>query len=189
VRAGGWGYVFGDEGSAFDMVRQAARAALRMEEGWGPVTALRAALIEATARSTPTRCCTVLYAGMGALPRSRLAPLVDRAAGEADAVAMHVVNQAAQELAQLAAAVRGQLWKPGEAVEMAYSGGVFESRMLLERFRILVEMEAGNKLAAPQYPPHLGALLEAYRAAGMAWSCGEGEVGSGDVCVRTSSPI
>jgi len=96
-----------------------------------------------------------------------LAPLVDRAAGEADAVAMHVVNQAAQELAQLAAAVRGQLWKPGEAVEMAYSGGVFESRMLLERFRILVEMEAGNKLAAPQHPPHLGALLEAYRAAGM----------------------
>jgi hypothetical protein len=49
----------------------------------------------------------------------------------------------------------------------SYSGGVFESRMLLERFRILVEMEAGNKLAAPQHPPHLGALLEAYRAAGM----------------------
>ena len=51
---------------------------------------------------------------------------------------------------------------------MAYSGGVFESRMLLERFRILVEMEAGNKLAPPQHPPHLGALLEAYRAAGLS---------------------
>ena len=32
ARAGGWGYVFGDEGGGFDLVRQALRAALRMEE-------------------------------------------------------------------------------------------------------------------------------------------------------------
>jgi len=29
ARAGGWGYVFGDEGGAFDLVRQALRAVLR----------------------------------------------------------------------------------------------------------------------------------------------------------------
>jgi len=28
-------------------------------------------------------------------------------------------------------------------------------------------MEAGNQLGPPQHPPHLGALLEAYRAAGL----------------------
>jgi hypothetical protein len=39
--------------------------------------------------------------------------------------------------------------------------------MLLERFRILVEMEEGNRLAPPLYPPHIGALLEAYGAAGL----------------------
>ena len=48
ARAGGWGYAFGDEGGAFDLVRQAVRAGLRQEEGWGPATALRDALIEAT---------------------------------------------------------------------------------------------------------------------------------------------
>src|SRR5579863_9715345 len=35
ARAGGWGYVFGDEGGGFDLVRQALRAVLRHEEGWG----------------------------------------------------------------------------------------------------------------------------------------------------------
>jgi len=168
ARAGGWGYVFGDEGGAFDIVRQAARAALRMEEGWGPETALRAALLDATGSASANQMLHRFYAPEWERSRvASLARLVDQAAAEADPVALHIVNQAAQELAQLAAAVRGQLWQPGETVEMAYSGGVFESRMLLERFRLLVEMEAGNSLGPPQHPPHLGALLEAYRAAGV----------------------
>src|SRR5258708_21745706 len=48
ARAGGWGYIFGDEGGGFDLTRQALRAALRMEEGWGPPTVLRQRLLEAT---------------------------------------------------------------------------------------------------------------------------------------------
>src|SRR5579883_1146590 len=48
ARAGGWGFAFGDEGGAFDIVRQSLRAALRFEEGWGPRTALRDALLEST---------------------------------------------------------------------------------------------------------------------------------------------
>ena len=39
--------------------------------------------------------------------------------------------------------------------------------MLLERFRLLVGVKARNSLGPPQHPPHLGALLEAYRAAGV----------------------
>ena len=169
ARAGGWGYIFGDEGSAFVIVRQAARAALRMEEGWGPATSLRATLLEATGSVDSNQMLHRFYTPEWERSRvAALAPLVDLAAAEGDPAAVHVLNQAALELAQLAAAVRGQLWKPGEVVEMAYSGGVFESRMLLERFRILVEMEEGNKLAPPRHAPHLGALLEAYRAAGMS---------------------
>jgi N-acetylglucosamine kinase-like BadF-type ATPase len=96
-----------------------------------------------------------------------MAPLVDRAAQQGDRAALGILHRAAQELAQLASAVRAQLWSTGDAVELAYAGGVFESSILRERFRLLVEMEEGSALAPPLHPPHMGALLEAYRAAGV----------------------
>ena len=169
ARAGGWGYVFGDEGGAFDMVRRALRAALRMEEGWGPPTALRQALIEASGARDANQALHLFYSGQW--PRARiasLAPQVDAAAQAGDAVALETVRQSAQELALLAAAVRGQLWKPGDPVEVAYVGGAFGSPLLLERFNLLVEMEDGNRCAAPLRDPAEGALLEACRAAGLA---------------------
>jgi len=180
VRAGGWGYIFGDEGGAFDIVRQALRAALRMEEGWGPPTNLRDRLLAATAARTANEMLHLFYTPEW--PRSRvatLAPLVDLAAAEADPVASEILARTAQELALLAASVRSQLWKPGDFVEVAYIGGVFQSRVLLERFRLLVELEEGSHCRAPLHGPAEGALLEAWRAAGLVMTLGPGAGGRG----------
>ena len=168
ARAGGWGYIFGDEGGAFDLVRQSLRAALRMEEGWGPPTSLRAGLLDATGCASANQTLHLFYTDQW--PRSRvatLARLVDDAALNGDAVAREIVNRAAMELAMLAASVRRQLWKPGEPVAVAYIGGVFQSLTLRERFSLLVEMEAGARCGPPLYGPAEGALLEAYRAVGL----------------------
>ena len=168
ARTGGWGYVFGDEGSGFDMARQALRAALRMEEGWGPPTGLRQALLDATGSRNANQVLHLFYTSEW--PRSRvaaLAPLVDAAAAEGDAVAMVILNRAAVELAMLVAAIRSQLWKPGDPVDVAYIGGVFHSRTVLERLRTLVELEPGNRCRPPRHGPAEGALLEAYRAVGL----------------------
>lgn len=177
ARAGGWGYIFGDEGGAFDIARQALRAALRSEEGWGPDTALAPILLDATGAASINDVLHLFYAPEW--PRSRVARLaaeVDRAARNGDAVAQRILSNAAQELATLAAAVRGQLWNPGEPVEIAYVGGVFRSGAVLERFRLLVEMENGARLIAPRFGPAEGALLEAYRAAGVAVSLAPGSL-------------
>ena len=168
ARAGGWGYIFGDEGGAFDIVRQSLRAALRMEEGWGPPTALRELLMAATDSRNANDVLHRFYTDEW--PRSRVATLAaqaDRAAVEGDAVALEILGGAATALALLAASVRGQLWRTGDAVDVAYIGGVFQSGMLLERFRLLVEMEEGNRCNPPLHGPAEGALLEAYRSVGL----------------------
>jgi N-acetylglucosamine kinase-like BadF-type ATPase len=163
ARAGGWGYVFGDEGGAFDIVRQALRAALRHEEGWGPPTALREALLEAAGCETVNRALHLFYTPEW--PRSRVAALarsVDRAAVNGDAAAMGILTRSAQELAQLAGAVRLNLWPQGDGVEVAHIGGVFESAAIRERFRLLVELH-GCSAIKPRATPAEGALIEARR--------------------------
>lgn len=169
ARAGGWGYIYGDEGGAFDIGRQALRAALRMEEGWGPRTRLREELLAATGARDANDALHRFYGPEW--PRSRvatLAPLVDRAAAEGDPVAGQIIRNAAQDLAMLVASVRGQLWGPQDAVEVAHIGGVFQSGILLEQFRTLVEMDEVTRCGKPLHGPAEGALLDAYRAAGLS---------------------
>jgi N-acetylglucosamine kinase-like BadF-type ATPase len=171
ARAGGWGYIFGDEGSAFWIALQALRAALRFEEGWGVPTSLRARLLDhAAARNMNDllhRCYTAEY------PRPRIARfaiLVHHAAETGDPSALKILDDAARELALLAIGVRGQLFAAPEPAVVTYSGGVFQSRILLDRFRDWMASEAGIRVTPPVFPvqgPARGALLEAYRLAGI----------------------
>jgi N-acetylglucosamine kinase-like BadF-type ATPase len=169
ARAGGWGFIFGDEGGAFDLVRQALRAILRNEEGWGPPTALREALLEATGVRDAHQLLHLFYTDE--FPRDRVAgwaKLVDQAARAGDAVAGDILGSAAQQLAALTATVRRQLFERSGVVNVCYNGGVFSSAPLLERFRMLVELEEGNRVSAPRHNAAEGALLEAYRMSGLS---------------------
>jgi N-acetylglucosamine kinase-like BadF-type ATPase len=96
-----------------------------------------------------------------------LAPLISQAAAAGDPIAQDILKTAAQSLATLAAAVRAQLFGPDDPVLVSYCGGVFRSPELQERFRMLVELTDLNRAVAPRYGPAAGALLEAYRIAGV----------------------
>ena len=168
ARVGGWGFIFGDEGGAFHIVRQALRAALRFEEGWGPPTSLRSVLLEATGARDANDLAHRFYTPE--FPRPRIASfskLVDRAAEQGDAIASEVLLEAARDLASIASAAREQLFEDLATVRIAYVGGVFRSRIILAQFRKLLEREGQNQVAPPIHGPAAGALLEAYRAAGV----------------------
>jgi N-acetylglucosamine kinase-like BadF-type ATPase len=166
MRAGGWGYIYGDEGGGFDLTRQALRAALREEEGWGPKTTIRGLLLDVSGAKDANDLLHRLYTPE--FPRQTVASwshLIDDAAESGDVCAREILEQSAQHLADYSLAVYRNLFPSNDPhVAIACVGGVFKSRLLLKTFRDLVSPLQAN---FPKYGPAAGALLEAYREAGL----------------------
>jgi N-acetylglucosamine kinase-like BadF-type ATPase len=171
ARAGGWGYIFGDEGGAFDIIRRAVRAALQSEEGWGPPTILRDLLLEATGAPNANELLHLFYAPE--YPRKRVAslcPLVTQAAENGDRVALEIFNTAAAELARFVEGVHRQLFRADERVPLAYIGGAFQSAPLVASFTSRARDSIASTIGPPRLRPAAGALLEALR---MDGNCAE----------------
>ncbi len=168
-RAGGWGYIFGDEGSGFALGLGGMRAALRAGDGTGP----RTVLTERIALASGHRLGEIPMAFYeGRLERHQIADLaqvVTAAATDGDAVSRNLVDDAAGALAALAAAVITQLRWPDGAVPVATIGGVFTAgpAILRPMGRALLSRAPAAVLLPPRFPPVVGALLLAMRAAGI----------------------
>lgn len=127
----GDGWLLGDDGSGFWIGRSAVRAALRMADGRGPGTRLAVSVgrafgvpgevLPGSGPAVSEWSCVhreayrarLLPAVMAEPPirLARLAPLVVEAAGEKDAVAVGILDEAAD---QLATTVRALVPRPGE---------------------------------------------------------------------------
>jgi N-acetylglucosamine kinase-like BadF-type ATPase len=167
ARAGGWGYVFGDEGGGFDLTRRALRAALRFEEGWGPPTSLHRSLREATGAPDINDLMHQFYSPKFTRAEiSAMSEMVSQAAASGDAVASEILRAAAADLCFYVQGVHGNLFSATQKPRVAYIGGVFKSPPLLAEFRTLVSDRLGCPVEPPRLSPAAGALLEALRADG-----------------------
>lgn len=104
---GGLGYMLGDDGSGYEMSRQAIRAALWAWQGLGPQTALTAALLEALHLSDPWEMRMAFYR-MNTGQVARLLPVLAQLA-PTDAVASSILQYGGRSLATLGATLLSQL--------------------------------------------------------------------------------
>lgn len=171
ARAGGWGEMFSDEGSAYWIAIQGLNAFTRASDGRAPRGALHAVFKAHFALAIELDICARL---MGAEPPSRdqvaaLSRLVAEAAAAGDPAARAIFDGAGRELADIIDALRRALQFPdGERIPLSYSGGVFQAgNLILEPLRAeLLKRSRGYDLVSPVLPPSLGAALYAARLSG-----------------------
>jgi N-acetylglucosamine kinase-like BadF-type ATPase len=124
VRAGGWGYLLGDEGSGYAIGLAALRAVARAADGRGHATALTEAVLAHWSLPCPQALIRHVYGGgMEREDIAALAPLVMRTAKDGEAVARAILEDAGRELALAAQAVIERLALPAP-VPCALAGGV-----------------------------------------------------------------
>ena len=172
ARAGGWGYVLGDEGSGYWIGRAALRAVLLEAEDRGPRTALTPMLLEHF--DVPEVQGLIHHVYHGALKPSAIGALstrVQSAFEEGDAVAAEILESAARELEAAALSVARRLELVGSAFPFVLAGRIFRSipwlgRELSER---LPHESPGSRAELLSREPAEGAvalaLLEARGAA------------------------
>lgn len=170
VRAGGWGPLLGDEGSAAWVGRKAVQAVLRAADGRSPETAMTGPLmaefglsgldgfkVEAAAgRLTPARLASVVS-------------LVNRAAGEGDMPATAILREAAVELASLVPTIWRLMGEPAGPWRVVKIGGLFDACPSLGPWiaEKLGSAVPAAVLADPEMSPVQGAALLALREGGL----------------------
>ena len=167
--AGGFGYLLGDEGSAFDIGRQAIAAACRAEDRRGDPTTLRDVVLDHFGLETMRTIPRVVYReGFSRERISLLAPAVAAAAHEGDDAARRIVATAGEQLAVMALGVIRQLFEIGDAVAVYPTGGVFAAgETLLGPFHArLRDAWPSAEVRTPAFPPAVGGLILAARALG-----------------------
>jgi N-acetylglucosamine kinase-like BadF-type ATPase len=127
ARAGGWGYILGDEGSGYWIGRTAVRAVLREADRRGERTTLTPRLMKHFNVSRPQDLIhEVYYGGLRPTAIGALSPHVQAAYDEGDHVAAGILDGAARELTSSALSVARRLGLEDGALTFVLAGGVFK---------------------------------------------------------------
>lgn len=130
-RVGGWGYLFDDEGSGYDLGIQALRAVFRSHDRRALPTALSEAVLEHFAVDSVPKLIECVYEEEH--PRTIIAPLskyVHQAAEKGDVVANVIIHEACEKFYHaIKTCYYMMAWEAG-TVPVVLAGGVFSNTTL-----------------------------------------------------------
>lgn len=165
ARAGGWGHIMGDGGSAYDIARRILVAVLKSHDGQAPPTALAPLVLRHFDVDDPADLVGVVYKLTDKRDIAALAALLSEVPG--DAASLAIGRIAATELFAIAAAVVKNLY-PENPFSITYNGSV-----LMRNAQIHAQFTAAISAAFPQATlrpplssPAYGAALIAHRSGG-----------------------
>ena len=169
-RVGGWGELFGDEGSAYWIATQGLNAFSRMSDGrlpHGPLHQMLKDRLEVAGDLDVVSLVIDTWKGN----RSKIAALattVTEAADAGDEVCKRILSAAVGELVVLIETTRTLIkFTDEESVPVSYSGGMFKHHGYLELFVTAMESApAKYDLQTPRLDPAVGAALYAAKHSG-----------------------
>jgi N-acetylglucosamine kinase-like BadF-type ATPase len=168
ARAGGWGYLMGDEGSAFRMGLLGLRAACRCADGIGPTTKLLQAYLAKLGSTDPRDFIPAVYRGAwDKAAIAGLAPVVLDLA-TTDDTARAIFETEAMELARTAAGAVANGNLPKTGLPIALTGGLL-LRSDAFRDRFLANLRACGVTPGPVglvEDPAVGAVVMAKKLLG-----------------------
>jgi N-acetylglucosamine kinase-like BadF-type ATPase len=140
LRCGGWGSLFDDAGSGYDLGRKAVGCALRALDGRARPTSLTAGLSRELGLAKLT---DAVASPLSPQQIAALFPVVLREAANGDLTARRLCHEAARDLADLALALITRLgWKHRASRVMCAGGVLRSSPLILRKFRAHVHDQA-----------------------------------------------
>jgi N-acetylglucosamine kinase-like BadF-type ATPase len=169
VKVGGWGPVYGDEGSAYRIGQTALRVAAKAYDGRGLQTLLVGMLQSALELSDFRETLERVYVGkMEPREIAALSRIAYQAAESGDEAAREIFIRAGDELAEAVVAAARSLNLQGSELLVSHQGSVFEACDLVrERFaEALKRTFPSVMIMPPRFDPVVGALLLACESIG-----------------------
>jgi len=172
-RVGGWGYLFDDEGSGYDLGVQLLKAVLQSYDGRAPRTILTEAVMKHFSVDDVPQLIACVYGEEH--PRTVIAPVsayIVAAADDGDLVAKRIIEEACQNYFKAIKACYLRMAWGQEEVPVVLCGGVFtnENYFVPRLQAIAMEQTLPFRFKTPALPPIGGAVIAALQQINVQYS-------------------